>query len=314
MPGVLCQGDAATCYSVETLTELPGRVNALTPTGDGRLLVIHDRRHVRVIAQGVLLPDAALTSAPGVEISGVALDPAFDRNRHVYVGEVETRADGSRTMAVRRYREVVSTLAEGATIVASLPLPRTGDAPFTIDAVGRIYLAIPSAMDDSAGGLPYAGLVLRFERDGTVSRDSRAGSPIIARGFDRPVSLVWNSATDALWLAGSTMQGAADLVQLPLQTASSEWPRMPARADVAAELPVATLSSGPRAARGARVLAIDDTGSLLQIDAATREVVNSLDLADLGRDAASAALDDGSIYLALSGPAATSQIVRLRRQ
>ena len=315
-PALLCQDhERAMCYAVETVVDLPGRLDALTPTGDGRLFVIHDRRHVRVVAQGVLLPDTALTSAPGTELSGLAFDPAFDRNRYVYVGEVDTGADGSRTLTVRRYREVAGTLAEGAAIVTSLPLAHTGDAPFALDARGRIYISMPG-MDASDGGLPYAGMVLRFERDGTVPRESRAASPIVARGFHRPTSLVWNDTTDALWLAGWTVQGGADLAWLPLQTGSSDWPRTPARAGTGSEWQVVSLSGGGRrAARGAHVLAIDAAGSLLQIDPATRTVVDSIDVAPLGRDAASSAFDGGSVYVAVSGAdAPTSQIIRLRRQ
>ena len=316
-PALLCQDhERATCYAVETLVDLPGRLDALTPTGDGRLFVIHDRRHVRVVAQGVLLPDTALTSAPDTELSGLAVDPAFDRNRYVYVGEVDRSADGSRTLTVRRYRELAGTLAEGAAIITSLPLAHTGDAPFALDARGRIYISMPG-MDSGNGGLPYAGTVLRFERDGTVPRESRAASPIIAHGFHRPTSLVWNDTTDALWLAGWTIQGGADLAWLPLQTGSSDWPRTPARASTGSEeWQVVSLSGGGRrAARGAHVLAIDAAGSLLQIDPATRTVVDSIDVASLGRDAASSAFDGGSLYVAVSGAdAPTSQIIRLRRQ
>lgn len=197
VPRVLCR-DSANCHAVEKLAELRGSVTDLTPTDDGRLFFIHDRRHVRVIAGNVLMSDSALTADPGVEVTGLALDPAFEGTRHVYVGEVDTRVDRSRTLTVKRYREVAGTLAEGAAIVAGLPLPEIGDAPFTIDARGRIYVAVPSAVDSGRGGSPYEGMVIGFERDGTVSHGSRAGSPIIARGYDRPDALAWISATDAL--------------------------------------------------------------------------------------------------------------------
>ena len=234
---VLCADTGhAECDVVDRLASLRGKASALTPTGDGRLLFIEDGRRVRVISGDTLAQESALTvDTTATRLAGLALDPAFARNHFVYVGEVETRADASRELNIVRYRELQNVLAEGAAIVAGLPLPPVGDAPFTIDSARRLYVAAPATLNSSGNATPYGGMVLRFESDGTVSRDSHGGSPVLARGSAQPSSLVWSSAGNELWLAGSGAEwtGVLGRIRLGGESAeastaeSAEWPRVP---------------------------------------------------------------------------------------
>jgi len=314
------------CYSVERLVSLAGDASALTPTGDGRLLFVEDGRHVRVIAADTLMPDPALTAESGTRLAGLVLDPAFDRNRFVYVGEVETRADGSRELNIVRYRDVASSLAEGAAIIAGLPLPARGDAPFTIDAARRLYVAVPDGPDGSRMGSPYGGMVLRFESDGSVSRDSRGGSPVLAHGYAQPVSLVWSAARNELWLAGFDADWDGALARLPLGGDVAEWPRTPTVANLDAGSSIVSLFSASRPGRdratpgasGDLVLVDEDEG-LLRIDADALRVVPTAPLSavDLGGEPTFAALDGSDLYLVMTPPAValspSSQIVRVRQ-
>lgn len=329
---VLCAGTGhAECYVVDHLASLRGNASALTPTGDGRLLFIEDGRRVRVISGGTLEHEPALTVDTTTRLAGLVLDPAFVRNQFVYVGEVETRADGSRELNIVRYREVRNVLAEGAAIVAGLPLPPVGDAPFTIDSARRLYVAAPATLSSDRNASPYGGMVLRFESDGTVSRDSHAGSPVLARGYAQPTSLVWSGAGNELWLAGSGAEWTGALARIPLDSKSveesAEWPRAPTTIAVAAGSPIVALFSASDLTRDASAVK-SGSGTLLLVDevrgvfritvqpeggiAAEPMLANAL-----GGEPTSAALDARDIYIALTIAHASfspsSQIVRLRR-
>lgn len=338
---VLCAGTGdAECYVADHLASLRGSASALTPTGDGRLLFIEDGRRVRVISGDILAHEPALAVDPtATGLAGLVLDPAFVRNRFVYVGEVETRADGSRELNIVRYREVQNVLAEGAVVVAGLPLPPVGDAPFTMDSARRLYVAAPATLNSDRNASPYGGMVLRFESDGTVSPDSHAGSPVLARGYAQPTSLVWSSVGNELWLAGSGAEWTGVLARIPLGSssveksaeasaeASAEWPRVPTTVAVAARSPIVALFSASDVTRDASAVKIG-SGTLLLIDDARQVfrinvppeggIVAEPMLANaLGGEPTSAALDAGDIYVALtianSSFSPSSEIVRLRR-
>ncbi len=331
---VLCEGTGhAECYVVDHLASLRGNASALTPTGDGRVLFIEDGRRVRVISGGTLAHEPALTvETTATRLAGLVLDPTFVLNQFVYVGEVETRFDGSRELNIVRYREVRNVLAEGAVIVAGLPLPSVGDAPFTIDSARRLYVAVPAALNSYRNASPYGGMVLRFESDGSVSRDSRAGSPVLARGYTRPTSLVWSSAGNDLWLAGSGAEWTGGLARIPLDSKSAEesaeWPRVPKTIAVAARSPIVALFSASELTRGApavnsgsgTLLLVDEVGGVFRIDVQSEGGITAEPvLANaLGGEPTSAALDGGDIYyiaLTIANPrfSPSSQIVRLRR-
>jgi hypothetical protein len=248
---------------------------------------------------------------------------------------VDTRSDGSRELNIVRYREVQNVLAEGAVIVAGLPVPPVGDAPFTIDSARRLYVAAPATLTSYRNASPYGGMVLRFESDGTVSRDSHAGSPVLARGYARPTSLVWSSAGNELWLAGSGAEWTGVLARIPLASdsteesaeESAEWPRVPKTIAVAASSPIVALFSVSELTRDASavksgsgtLLLVDEVRGVFRINvqpeggiAAEPVLANAL----VG-EPTSAALDGGDIYIALtianSHFSPSSQIVRLRR-
>jgi hypothetical protein len=305
------------CFRVDHLaSSRGGSISALTPTGDGRLLFVQDKSWVRVIAGGTLIAEPALgTSTDATQLAGIAADPAFAQNHFVYVGEVRTRPDGSRELDIVRYREVQNVLGEGAVVIAALPLPATGDAAFTTDAVGRLYVALP----DTAAGRstsPYGGMVLRFESNGSVSPDSPAGSPVIARGYRQPTSLVWSAAANDLLLAGNGADWVGPLVRLPLNAKSAAWPDTPQRVDLAVSFPILSLSSGPTASPDALVL-VDQEHQLFRISARSDGVsaTRFMSADELGGNAQSAAIANEDIYVVLTSDremSALSEIVRLR--
>ena len=316
--------DERNCYRLEGVASVAGDITALTPAGDGRLFFVDaGGMHIRVIANDTLMPHAALTADGTTRLAGLVLDPGFDRNRFVYVGEVETHANGGRELSIVRYREIASVLAEGAAIVTGLPLPPNVDAPFTIDGAGRLYVAMPGG--SSAGSL-YAGMVLRFENDGSVPRDSRGGSPVFAHGYARPTWLVWSSAHNELWLAGLGADWDGSLARLALAGNAGEWPRLPTTAGLDSDSPIVSLFSAARTARVSSasggvsdsVILVDEDGTLVRIDAQTRRAASTaLSTAEIAGNPTFAALDGNDIYVVVSpitaGLVPSSQILRLRQ-
>ena len=186
----LCVGSAE-CYRVETLARISGSVSTLVRTSDRRLLFIEDGQRVRIVEDDVLAPEPALTAAASAVLTGLVLDPAFADTRLVYVGVVEESSGGNRQLSIVRYREVANALGEGAVIVAGLPLPATGTPSLAVDAARRLYVAMPAAPPGDPRPDRYAGMVLRFESDGTAVRDDGVDAPIFSRGYAQPTALAW---------------------------------------------------------------------------------------------------------------------------
>lgn len=328
----LCAGDrGAACYDVTPLASIGGHASSLTPLHDGRVLFVEDARRIRIIDGAALLSEPALQPrSPSTQIAGLVVHPDFARNRFLYVGEIDTTAGGGRELRIVRYREMANILAEGAAIVTGLPLPSSGGAPFTIDSAGRIYVAVPAEPNSYRDTSPYAGMVLRFENDGSVRRDSPAGSPVFARGYSQPASLIWNEPWNELWLAGSGAEWSGPLARLSLTQDLDRWPAIPRDATLLTESAIVHLGASPVAGRAsmnqapANVIVVDENGAVFSIiaDAAGVTAAEQLSTNDLGGAATSAALHTegvrNEIYLALtvetrdSDP--SSQILRLRRR
>lgn len=225
-----------------------GLVSSLAALPDGRVLSIEDGRRVRVVADNTILPDPAFTlNDPLLRLDQIVIDPDFATTRIVYVSQTETLRDGRRELRIARYREVQNQLGEPAVIIAGLALPSSGNAVFTVDARGHIYVALPSTSTSSGRGVDaYQGLVLRFTTDGTVPSGSRAHSPILARGYEVPTALEWNPTRDELLLAGHDAGAPHSLARLGLQgSETAEWPRLPIRLrEASGQLPSSGASGG----------------------------------------------------------------------
>jgi hypothetical protein len=226
-----------------------GSVSAVTPADDGRLFFVEDRRHVRIAAAapGAAAPPA-LSTREGVDITGIALAPDFERTRFVFVALAQRRADGTRDLRIVRYREVQSRLGEAAVVVSGLRLWSDRDAPFTMDRTGRIFVAMP--LDGRAHGDPYAGHLLWFDGDGRVPAESRGGSPVLAHGFAAPVALV--SEGDNLWVVGADAGWHRSIARLtPQLPAGAAWPLVPVGVPTAAPADDPSVPAHAFAARGA---------------------------------------------------------------
>jgi hypothetical protein len=260
-PGVPCTGVVGSgCYGTSIVASTEGLINGLASTADGRVLLVEDGRRVRVFDGRTLSNDAALVAAQQVTFIGIAADPRPDRGNWIYVAEAEPGRGGTRDVHIIRYRAVQDRLGEPAVIVNGLHVPGAGSVPFTVDAHGRIFIAIPSIQTT---GAPSRALVLGFESDGSALRNNRAASPIVASAPSMPTAIAWDNDVEQLWLAG--VDGAAQtVVRIPLNaspTSPEGWPRVPQAA-----VPVSADAISQRSSQtGATVITMALGGRLVQV-------------------------------------------------
>jgi glucose/arabinose dehydrogenase len=197
-------------------------VTGIAALPDGRVLFVESATRVRMMSDAGLVAASALsTESRDVEFTELVVDPAFDRSGFVFVGTTERQRDGRRDFRVRRYRLVGEALGEGATLIGNL-LFRGVHAPrFTVDDLGRLYVAMPGG--SGARTDPYDGRVLRFAADGSVPKDQRGLSPIFADGFPVPLDLDWDGR--AVWIVGLDDRSQSNAGRLPLDVEDHGWPR-----------------------------------------------------------------------------------------
>lgn len=217
------------CVTARLVADELGMVSSLAATGDGRLLFIEDDRRIRLVAGGALMPEPALEeSSVATRLIRVVVDPSFGRTGFVFVGLATTQAEGARDLSIVRYRMAGNRLGEGARIISDMPIPLAGDVKFAVDASGRLYLAIPGEDRSSPQRNPYAGFILHFNPDGSVPRESRHGSPILAHGYARPTGLEWDAEGRRLWLSGADARWPFPIASVDVGgTEPAEWPRVP---------------------------------------------------------------------------------------
>ena len=294
------------CYSVDRIAAVGGSASALELASDGRLFFIHDGASIRVVDGERLMAEPALSrDAAYVTFVDLVLDPDFGQNRFAYIAEVVTTADGRRELNIARYRELGNAFGERAVIVSGLPMSPGGTAAMTVDSARRLYVALPA--DGSRPSDPYQGMVLRFDRDGSVPDKNRAGSPVFARGYAEPVSLEWDAARRQLWLTGTGAGSAqAPIARLSVDDGTRE-----------------TESTAGSAGRGSGdIVLIDKANGVVQIASRIDRALSMglISSTALGGEPTSATSQDGerddiyiSLIVARPNSSPTSQILRLRR-
>ena len=235
------------------------------------MFFIENGKHIRLIDRDELVPQPALSADAAATLIGLVLDPGFADTGFVYVGVVRQRAGGGRELDIVRYREVANTLGEGAVIVAGLPLPANGDASLAVDAVRRLYVAMPAAPGSDSRAARYAGMLLRFESSGLAVQDDGAGAPVFSPGYAQPTSLAWIGAGNELWLAGAGADGVGSLTRIPLTRQPAEF-SAPERIAVATGSAVVSLTASTSTTReqsgataGTAVVLVDEAGGVFQI-------------------------------------------------
>ncbi len=173
---------------------------------DGRLFVTERPGRIRVIAGGRLTPEpvaqlsVAQTSEGG--LMGLALDPNFAQNGHLYV--MYTYREGGRVLnRVSRLTDRNSRAGDEKVLLEGIPGAANhngGRVKFGPD--GKLY-----ATAGEAGQPPLAqelgslgGKILRVNPDGSIPADNPfPNSPVYSLGHRNPQGLAWHPETGVLY-------------------------------------------------------------------------------------------------------------------
>jgi hypothetical protein len=291
---------------MRTLMRTSSALTGIASTGTGQVLMIEDGRHVLMHMPGDTRQHRAL-SLTGRTLTGLAVDPLFNQTHFVYVGESRELGDGSREIAIVRYREVQGTLGDPAVVVPGIRVARGRSVPFSIDSSGHIVIATP----ESSSRDPYSAAILRFTRDGLVPSDARGLSPVLSQGLAEPFTLSGNGRH--LWIAGRDQFTAQRLARLDLGSYTGAGSRRLAAVASAADGPLlggATASVRRAAPAGGAFLLTSDGQAVRCQETACSRVLGARDL----RFTAVTGGPDDVAYAAISTGDGVTALVELRRR
>ena len=190
--------------TVVTGLEVP---TSLAFAPDGRLFVSERPGRVRVVLNGELRPDPALTLGDVFAVGeagllGLALDPEFSQNGFVYLLYTRNRPGESPANRIVRYREVGNTLAEPVVLLDDLPAAASyGGGRLRFGPDGLLYAATGDGgeADDAQDLASFTGKILRIRRDGTTPSTNPFASPVYSVGHRNAQALDWHPLTRTLW-------------------------------------------------------------------------------------------------------------------
>ncbi len=131
---------------------------------------------------------------------GMALHPAFEENRYLYL-YLTTRIQDGLVNRVERHIFADGTLTKDTVIIDDIPGARNHDGGrISFGPDGMLYIAtgdasVPSLSQDRDS---LAGKILRVHDDGTIPIDNPFGTPVYSYGHRNPQGLAWDSAGN-LW-------------------------------------------------------------------------------------------------------------------
>lgn len=206
-PAAAGGGVSAGAFDIAMVAQGLNRPADLAVAADGRLFVAERGGRVRIVEGGALAAEPALElddveAAGGSGLTGIALHPAFARNRYVYLAYT-ARAGAEVVYRVARYREVGGRLAEAAVLIDDVPAGVPGGARVRFAAGAHLVVAFSdlpgpgTARDDAAS---WSGKLLRMTDDGATP-EGMAGTPVHARGVGVAEGMVVDPLTGDVWLA-----------------------------------------------------------------------------------------------------------------
>jgi len=212
---------AAEQYQVETVAknlEVPWGI-AFAP--DGRIFVTERVGNLRVIQDGILNPEPIkILDVSGFEggLLGIALDPNFEENHHIYL--YYTYNDFFSTYnKLSRFTESNNQLSDEIMLldkIAGGPFHDGGRIKFGPD--GLLYITTGEAgIPDMAQDLnSLGGKILRINPDGTIPENNPfENSPVYSYGHRNPQGLDWDPITGKLVISehGSSAHDEVNVIE-----------------------------------------------------------------------------------------------------
>lgn len=221
---------------VETVAEnleIPWEI-AFSP--DGRIFLTERIGKVRIIEDGILLQEPALTldvSRGEAGLLGLALDPEFGENHYVYL--YYTYSEFLSTYnRVSRYTEQDNKLHNEVVLIDKIPgaaIHDGGRLRFGPD--GKLYITTGDAANYNLSQdlSSVAGKILRINSDGTIPSDNPfERSPVYSLGHRNPQGLDWDPATGKLVIAEHGPSGergfAHDEINIVEPGKNYGWPQI----------------------------------------------------------------------------------------
>jgi glucose/arabinose dehydrogenase len=286
---------------------------------DGRIFIAERAGRVRIVRDGQLQAEPAVTLSDVTEGQGgllsLALDPSFNRTGLVYVLYTTLSRDDRPVFRLARFRAVRDTLGDRAILLDDIEASPRAAAALRFGPDGKLYAAFDDGGNPAVAGdlSSFNGKILRMNADGSTPGDQVA--PVYSYEYHSPRGLDWQPATGMLWIVDGGAQASARLTAaVAVGSRSKRGTVQPSY-----ELPPPVDASAVAFYRGGLIpafrdnllIAADEGGSLLRIrfDAqdATRIVATERLLEDrVGGVLVVAAGLDGAIYLCTA-----SALVRL---
>ena len=229
---------ASTGYTVETVVQGLRVPWDMAFASDGRMFVTERPGRVRVVRDGALLDepfaeiDVWANSEAG--LMGIALDPAFAENGHVYV--CYTYVDDRRgpTNRVARFTDVDGSGVDHTVVFDGMPGARNHNGcriRFGPDA--KLYVTMGDAQNADTAQYPASpsGKVLRLNPDGSVPDDNPiAGNPLFTLGHRNPQGIDWHPDTGEPFI---TEHGPSDNDEINVLVAGANygWPEVRGESD-----------------------------------------------------------------------------------
>jgi hypothetical protein len=211
-----CTGSGPCYRSIEVLRS-SGVISTPVSALNGRILFLVDGRQIQSVSPTSTAASLLLNvESPAARMLSIAVP---DGGSLVWVTSVETRVDGTRVLAITRYRLVEDTLGEPATVV-SMSIPE-GEPRVVIDGDGHIYIAMPSSRTTKAS-------VLRLMDDGTTPRSQLSPELLSVPPELRAVAL---APEDQLWISGVDNSGRWQLGRIEPEDVSGRFQSVPAADD-----------------------------------------------------------------------------------